>query len=291
MRAVRVFVAGFLLVGLGASCSSDDEGAGVGPSTICAPGKQEACPCLGAGQGVQRCNAKGTGFDACECPDGATTGGTGGSGPVDSGSDVADAGVGDAGEEADAPSLVCASPGACVLSVSIPPSTATLTTPLFDLDYTLCPSGADATTDPPVCIVEVDLGQSALTFTASEAGSSATGTIPMRARKLELQTDIDDGYVTLLDSKACPPATIGFVNPGVSLDLSAWPPSSQLGCTEVLGSNVNVDEYPLWNGMQLCDANLAVKTQLFAAIAAEVATHVETAITEAIANRACLVPR
>jgi hypothetical protein len=36
------------------------------PEIACIPGVQVACDCLGGGQGVQVCNAAGTGYDACK---------------------------------------------------------------------------------------------------------------------------------------------------------------------------------------------------------------------------------
>jgi hypothetical protein len=35
----------------------------------CLPGKVEACPCVGGGQGVQTCNPDGNSYGACDCPD------------------------------------------------------------------------------------------------------------------------------------------------------------------------------------------------------------------------------
>lgn len=44
-------------------------GAGDDGGLACVPGKVEACPCVGGGQGVQACEPGGQGFGACECPD------------------------------------------------------------------------------------------------------------------------------------------------------------------------------------------------------------------------------
>ncbi len=46
------------------------------------PGSQVACACVNGAQGAQKCNASGTGYDPCECPDAGAggTGGTSGSG-------------------------------------------------------------------------------------------------------------------------------------------------------------------------------------------------------------------
>ena len=40
-----------------------------GGTPVCAPGKQEACACPGGAQGAQKCNATGTGYGDCACPD------------------------------------------------------------------------------------------------------------------------------------------------------------------------------------------------------------------------------
>lgn len=55
---------------------------------VCAPGKVEACPCPGGGQGAQACRDDGSGFEPCECSVG--DGGSGGSGgaPADAGTDA-----------------------------------------------------------------------------------------------------------------------------------------------------------------------------------------------------------
>lgn len=49
---------------------------------VCAPGKVEACPCPGGGQGAQACRDDGSGFEPCECG--------GGDDPADAGSDTSD---------------------------------------------------------------------------------------------------------------------------------------------------------------------------------------------------------
>lgn len=61
--------------GSGAPDDSGDDG-----GAVCVPGMQSSCACPGTEDGVQVCNADGSGFDSCECPD-AT------SGPADTGAD------------------------------------------------------------------------------------------------------------------------------------------------------------------------------------------------------------
>lgn len=50
---------------LGASASSSCDSAG----DVCIPGAQSACPCPGGAIGAQACNAEGSGFETCMCPD------------------------------------------------------------------------------------------------------------------------------------------------------------------------------------------------------------------------------
>lgn len=59
-------------------CGSD---ATVSKEPICAPGKTEACACVGGlTQGVQSCNAEGSGWNVCECPGDHPSGSAGGTG-------------------------------------------------------------------------------------------------------------------------------------------------------------------------------------------------------------------
>lgn len=53
------------LVAFLASCSAVDA------PNACTPGASIACACVGAAQGAQVCNAAGTAYSACACPDGA----------------------------------------------------------------------------------------------------------------------------------------------------------------------------------------------------------------------------
>ena len=69
----------------GASAGQGGSSAGTGGSApkVCAPAKQVSCPCPGAGNvnGVQVCNAEGTGYEACTgCPGSGGSGGSSGSG-------------------------------------------------------------------------------------------------------------------------------------------------------------------------------------------------------------------
>ena len=70
------------------ACGTDDAD-GTAPGGVCTPGKQEACACPGGAQGAQACNAQGTAFGACECPD-ASAGTGGGAGANTGGSAGAD---------------------------------------------------------------------------------------------------------------------------------------------------------------------------------------------------------
>src|SRR5690606_15703367 len=58
---------------------------------VCAPGKVEACPCPGGGQGAQACRDDGAGYGPCECAPGdggaVGAGGSGGA-PDDAGPDA-----------------------------------------------------------------------------------------------------------------------------------------------------------------------------------------------------------
>lgn len=63
---------------------SGGNGAGAGGSGTtgpCVPGEQVSCACPGDTQGVQSCNAEGSGFESCSCPNG----GDGGSSESESG--------------------------------------------------------------------------------------------------------------------------------------------------------------------------------------------------------------
>ena len=66
-----------ILLGPGA-CSS--ESAENSPSTICSPGKQEACACPGGEEGAQRCNDDGSAWGPCECVDAGASGSGGAAG-------------------------------------------------------------------------------------------------------------------------------------------------------------------------------------------------------------------
>jgi hypothetical protein len=48
----------------GGAETGGDDGSGA-----CVPGQQIACPCPGGAEGAQACNAAGTGYLPCECPD------------------------------------------------------------------------------------------------------------------------------------------------------------------------------------------------------------------------------
>lgn len=56
---------------------------------VCVPGKVEACPCVGGGQGVQACEPDGGGYGPCDCPD--ATGGLSGEATSDEPADTTDA--------------------------------------------------------------------------------------------------------------------------------------------------------------------------------------------------------
>ncbi len=84
-----------LLLGLVSGCFSPDppiEGdesssGSSGPSAgVCVPGETQTCLCVGNQEGVQSCNADGSGFDACECT-GATTNPTSGDPATTTGAD------------------------------------------------------------------------------------------------------------------------------------------------------------------------------------------------------------
>ena len=70
--------------GLGGSGGSATTKTTTTKPEVCAPGKAESCPCIGGGQGVQKCNADGTGFGDClGCAAAGGAGGTGGAGGFD----------------------------------------------------------------------------------------------------------------------------------------------------------------------------------------------------------------
>ncbi len=60
------------------ACGSDGEGADTAAPTLCQPGSQVECDCIGGIKSHQTCTADGNGFGLCEC--GGGTGGTGGTG-------------------------------------------------------------------------------------------------------------------------------------------------------------------------------------------------------------------
>lgn len=47
--------------------SGSSSSSGGGLNEVCVPGKQEACACPGQKDGAQVCNAKGTGYNSCQC--------------------------------------------------------------------------------------------------------------------------------------------------------------------------------------------------------------------------------
>ncbi len=62
------------------------------------------------------------------------------------------------------------------------------------IDYSLCPNGSNATSNPEVCVAEIDVGSANLTIaSATPSDIHVTGTIPLRAQDIPVQVSFFSG--------------------------------------------------------------------------------------------------
>jgi hypothetical protein len=138
---------------------------------------------IGGGDGgPDATSGSGIGADASGLDGAHGSGHDGSAGDASHAGDAGDAGtIGNSDGSLDGPQAseagpVCGIPGHCVLRVPIP----TTTSSSNGATVTACPGGPQADASPPLCVLELDLGDEALAFD----GGPAIGTIPLRVQDL-----------------------------------------------------------------------------------------------------------
>ncbi len=183
--------------------------------------------------------------DAQTHPDGSGPGGEAGAADASSGGETGSGGADGGGSGSDA-ALACGVPGACVLQVPIE----TLQSTGNGLTVIACPGGPSDDASTPQCLLEIDLGNAALTF----GGSTVTGTVPMRVQDLPwqvsfagsqftVQTALGDANGNGCNGSEPPPVAFGPMSVQLTLaegDAGSTPTSPVLGCDPVSVTNSSV---------------------------------------------------
>jgi hypothetical protein len=197
----------------------------------------------------------------------------------------------DAAAPVDANMPTCGLPGACVATTAIPTTSGTQQ----GATYTLCPAGPNPNAMPPQCIVEIDLGNAALTVTSPSAGTwDVSGTIPVRLADLPITATIlgvqGAGDGTINAGAVCPISTTEafavFTVQASGTSTGNGP--VVLGCSAVSVTSLTLSASEVQSDVNACGFPPAL-VSLAESLLSQVLTPVlKSAITQAIQSDACL---
>jgi hypothetical protein len=138
-----------------------------------------------------------------------------------------------------------------VLTFPIGTSSGSISIVITSIDYTICPDGPDATSTPPTCTIEINVGDiSGVTIESATPNVLHIGaTVPIRLQDLPVSVLGSTPYVSLDDGSG------GYVQLPITLDvtLSAVPNdavhAAREGYTSITIGNLNFDQTTLTNSL------------------------------------------
>jgi hypothetical protein len=172
------------------------------------------------------------------------------------------------------------------------------------ISVTICPNGSNASSSPPICLAEINIGGATLTVSAvSPDNLSLSGTIPIRARDLQVTgIPIINGVDIALGSNGTCPSSAGgsdadFANIPVtiSLPLISDPKAPHEGYTMVDAANATVGITIASGDIKLCASDCgilgvvcnAILSLLPGTIASALQTPLETQIKTVLEGAVC----
>ncbi|WP_231511877.1 hypothetical protein [Chondromyces apiculatus] len=127
--------------------------------------------------------------------------------------------------------------------------------------YTVCPDGPDATTNPPRCVAEINIGAAQLQITPTAPHNIVvSGPLPIRLQNLPVEIDYgflgtDTARVVLNGNGACPNNEQTYANidldVNVSIEIDSDPTHSRRGYSKVRILQLSVDEDQLADRLKL----------------------------------------
>lgn len=171
------------------------------------------------------------------------------------------------------------------------------------ISCTFCPGGPDQNSNPPKCIMEIDLGNAALNLMAAAPDGgppqvNAVGPIPMRIQDLPLTCSYlgipFSANAAVNGNSACPPSPQTFANVSVQalLAVNDTTPIDALrvGCSALTSITVDVDAGDLSNAMQFCGGPVALLDALKSIFISAFAPVIQQGVVQAIDGQVCASP-
>lgn len=131
--------------------------------------------------------------------------------------------------------------------------------PVFscDINYTVCPGGADSNASPPKCDAEINLGGAELAITPiGPHNIQVAGEIPLRLQYLPLTSSICDMDITLNGNDSCPGDQQDFAMIAVTLEVSIEtdldPAHARLGYSRVRVVTVDISKPDIESALHFC---------------------------------------
>ena len=147
-----------------------------------------------------------------------------------------------------------------VIDFDIPTDTISTSVIGISVSLTVCPNGPNATSSPPECVAEIEIGSAALTVgTATPDNLTLTGTIPIRVRDLPVSTPVGTIAIGVGSGGSCPSSGVSDANFAnfpitVNLPLVADPNAPHAGYTMIDAANAAVSVTISSSDLQLCSS-------------------------------------
>ncbi len=149
-----------------------------------------------------------------------------------------------------------------IVEFPVPESQGSFNVIFTDVNYTVCPGGADANANPPKCIAEIDLGNADLAIQPKAPHNlEVSGVIPFRLQNLPFESGIGDMVITLNGNDSCPGENQTYAPVNVTIDISIEtdtdPAHARQGYSRVRINEVAISESDIENAIKLnCDGFL-----------------------------------
>ena len=144
-----------------------------------------------------------------------------------------------------------------VLTFQVPPTSGSQS----GIKYDICKNGPNPNANPPECIAEIDLGNSAITITtATPRNIVIGGTLPIRLQTLPINIVYffvpDSTKMVLNGNAACPPTAQNFADIGldisISIEIDAVQDHTRYGYSKVKIEKLDIVKSSLENAVDFC---------------------------------------